>query len=91
MESMGEVSRALRVEFCDIGETPSMSSREWDMYMSFMSLEEMNNVLKYRFDEDRRRALMSLFLQKSTVRGFLGAKSDTAFSIQRTPEVSSFL
>lgn len=84
----GEVLRALRVDVCDIGETPSISSREWDLYMSFLSREETDSILKYRFDEDRRRALVSVFLQKCTVRHFLGAKSDAVFSIQRTPEVS---
>ena len=73
--------------FCDISEVPSLAGREWDMYLSFLSKEEVDNVLKYRFDDDRRRALVSVMLQKCLVRTFIGAENDTGFVIKRTPEV----
>lgn len=89
MEFMGrEEANPLRLRVLDIGETPSIASREWETYLSFLSEEEKCNVLKYRMDDDRRRALVSVFLQKSTVRRFLGAERDSDFRIERTPEVS---
>ena len=84
-----DVSKSLRIRVCDIRETPSVSSREWDTYLSLLSEEEKHNILRYRIDDDRRRALVSVMLQKSTVRSFLNATCDSSFSINRTPEVSN--
>ena len=80
--------RGAKIMFSDIREIPSVSSREWEAHLNLLSTNEQKNVLKYRFDDDRRRALVSLLLQKSMVRSQLGVENNTGFEIRRTPEVS---
>lgn len=76
--------------FTDIREIASLTSREWEAYMNLLTDREQNKVLKYRFDDDRRRALVSLLLQKAAVRAQLGVDSNMGFKIHRTPEVSVY-
>ena len=73
--------------YADIGEIASLTSREWEAHMNLLNDKERNEVLKYRFDDDRRRALVSLLLQKFIVRRRLGVESNVGFEINRTPEV----
>ncbi len=82
-----EPLRCAKIMFSDIRELHSVSSREWEAHMNLLSTREQNNVLKYRFDDDRRRALVSLLLQKSMVRSHLGVEDNASFEIRRTSEV----
>jgi hypothetical protein len=52
-----------------------------------LSEEEKNNVLKYVFVEDQRRAAGSVLLQKALIRKTFGFDSDGDFVISRTAEV----
>jgi hypothetical protein len=52
-----------------------------------LSEEEKNNVLKYVFVEDQRRAAGSVLLQKALIRKTFGFDSDLDFVISRTAEV----
>ena len=83
-----EPQRGAKIMFSDIREIHSVSSREWEAHLNLLSTKERNNVLKYRFDDDRRRALVSLLLQKSMVRSQIGVENNTGFEIRRTSEVS---
>jgi len=84
--SMIAVDTASIVWYCDIGEIASLQSPEWDAYLGFLTAVERERVLKYRFDDDRRRALISAMLQRWLVRSKLGLEKDTGFDILRTPE-----
>jgi len=72
--------------YCDIGEIASLQSKEWEAYMGLLTPAEQERVLKYRFDDDRRRALVSALLQRWLVRNKLGVEQDASFEILRTPE-----
>jgi phosphopantetheinyl transferase len=74
------------VWYCDIGEIASLISPEWNAYLSLLSPIEVDRVLKYRYDDDRRRALVSALLQRWLVRNKLGMDNDDSFEILRTPE-----
>ena len=78
------------ISYTDIREISSLTGRDWEVYMAILTLKEQNKVLRYRFDDDRRRALVSLLLQKATVREHLGVDSNADFEICRTQEVSAY-
>ena len=80
------VNNGACVWYCDIGDIASIQSPDWKAYMTMLSPTERERVLKYRFDDDKRRALISLLLQRWLVRKKLGIDVDSGYEIRRTPE-----
>ncbi len=74
------------VFFCDISEIASVVGTEWEMYIGMLNSQEKDRVLKFRFDDDRRRALVSTLLQRWIVRKQLNVDRNECFEIKRTIE-----
>lgn len=77
--------------YSSIVDVPCTQSAEWNIFLSFVSDEERIKIMKFRFDDDRKRALVSILLQKAFVRHRIGAANDEdgdtgGFIIRRTPE-----
>lgn len=71
---------------CTIEDLPCTQSADWNVFMSFVTDEERIKILKFRFDDDRKRALVSILLQKALVRHHLNTTLDDGFVIKRTTE-----
>lgn len=85
--------------FCSIVDVPCTQSAEWNIFLSFVSDDERIKITRFRFDDDRKRALVSILLQKAFIRhrldqgvglrtdgGSYDDNDDDAFSIRRTQE-----
>ena len=76
---------------CSIADVPCTQSAEWSMLLSFVTDEERSRILKFRFDDDRKRALVSVLLQKALIRHHLCASTDKGFCIRRTKENKPYM
>jgi len=76
---------------CTIADVPSAQSAEWSQLLSFVNTEERTKILKFRYDDDRKRALVSILLQKALIRHYLGHSTDEGFVIRRTPENKPYM
>lgn len=75
------------VWYADITELPSITSADWDTHLSVLSSEDRERVTRFRLEDDRKRALVSLLLQRALIRAYIEAADDKEFDIQRTREV----
>ena len=48
---------------------------------------EKKKILSFLFEEDQKRALVSILIQRAIIRDYLKATDDSCYSISRTPEV----
>ena len=58
--------------FCSIVDVPCTQSAEWNIFLSFVTDDERMKITRFRFDDDRKRALVSILLQKAFIRHRLG-------------------
>jgi hypothetical protein len=56
----------------------------WSIYLRTLSGEDAKRVEEFLFTEDKKRALISILLQKAATREFLGLPNDHGYTIERT-------
>ena len=64
-------------------------SPQWDFLLGTLTDAERTKALKYHFDDDRKRSLLSKLLQKAMIRQNFMIR-DEAFSIRSTSKVIFF-
>ena len=73
--------------YCDINElivdTDNKESA-WHVYWQTLNDAELKKVDEYLFPDDKKRALVSILLQKAAIRHRLGLHIDEGFTIERT-------
>ena len=69
---------------CNIEE---VEDKDWNNYLSIINKEDKERVLKFRFFDDQKRALLSVYLQHALVRQHVRATNDSDYKILRTREV----
>ena len=77
--------------YCTIEDVPCTQSAEWALFLSFVSDEERTKIIRFLRDDDRKRALVSILLQKALIRYHLSANNDSGFCIRRTPENKPYM
>jgi phosphopantetheine--protein transferase-like protein len=87
---LAEYDNGAAIWYSDISEIASVTSQEWDAHMGMLTAVERQRVMKYRFDDDRRRALVSALLQNWMVRLKLRVDNNDSFEILRTIENKPF-
>jgi len=54
------------------------------------SEEDRAKILKFRFEDDRKRALLSVLMQRALIREYLGLEDDSGYEVVRTTEGKPF-
>lgn len=64
------------------------SKSYWDFFMSILSQDERKKVEAFRLESDRWRSFLSIQLQKSIIRSYIGTNrnDDGSYEIRRTKE-----
>ena len=63
---------------------------DWKFYLNEMTTTvEKKKILSFLFEEDQKRAFVSILIQRAIIRDHLKAIDDSSYSISRTPEVSA--
>lgn len=71
--------------YTDINKLDNMNSTSTKFLLDLLSQKEKEKVMKFHFDDDKKRSLLSVYLQKALVRYFLQL-DDNNFVIERTTE-----
>lgn len=87
----GKVEDGHYMWYCSIADVPCTQSTEWTTFLSFTTDEERARILRFRLEDDRKRALVSLLLQKALIRHHLGITSNDGYCIQRTAENKPYM
>lgn len=72
--------------YTDINQFRDEDDQVWKASLKSLSTAEQAKVLKFAFFDDRKRCLLSTFLQKSLIRTHLQCARDDEFKIERTRE-----
>lgn len=80
-------SAAYSLWYASIESVPDEKSH-WDYINNvLLTLTERESVNKFVFIEDRKRALLSILLQRSVIRFVFSINDDSEYSISRTAQV----
>jgi 4'-phosphopantetheinyl transferase len=71
---------------CDIRELPEVEGAEWTELLSILTDAERDKVTRFRLFSDRKRAFLSVQMQRCVIRSFTGLSSDDLYEIRRTQE-----
>ena len=71
--------------YTDINKLDDMNAASTKYLLDLLSQREKEKVMKFHFDDDKKRSLLSIYLQKALVRYFLQFDDDN-FVIERTAE-----
>ena len=71
---------------CDIRELPAAEGAEWSEMLNILTDAEREKVSRFRFFSDRKRAFLSVQMQRCVIRSFTGLSSDDLYEIRRTQE-----
>lgn len=77
--------------YCSIADVPCTQSAEWTTFLAFTTDEERARILRFRIEDDRKRALVSVLLQKALIRHHLGITSNEGYCILRTAENKPYM
>jgi hypothetical protein len=64
---------------------------EWNFYLKHLEEEDRKKVLSFVFEDDQKRSLVSVMMQRAMIRYQLGADHDADYCIRRTREVCTIL
>ena len=71
--------------YTDITKLSDINTPSSKYLLDLLSIKEKEKVMKFYFDDDKKRSLLSVYLQKALVRHFLKIDNDN-FIIERTAE-----
>lgn len=71
--------------YADISKLSGINTASTQYLLNLLSVKEKEKVMKFYFDDDKKRSLLSVYLQKALVRHFLKIDSNS-FVIERTAE-----
>eukprot|EP01041_Mallomonas_annulata_P011637 gene11637-24368_t len=66
------------------------NTREWQILLSCVPIEERKKIASFRFDDDRKRAIFSALLQRSLIRKYFNI-DDSQYEILRTKENKPYM
>jgi 4'-phosphopantetheinyl transferase len=68
----------------------NIDNPQWLFLLSTLTSDESDKVQRFHYFDDKKRAILSLLLQKAVIRKFCNLKDNQSFEIQRTVEGKPF-
>jgi len=64
-----------------------LGSELWEYMLNILTRTEKLKVLRYHFDDDKQKSLISRYLQRAMIRDHFGLKDDQYYDIRSSPKV----
>ena len=61
---------------------------EWKFYLDQMISADRDKILSFLFEDDQKRAFVSIMMQRAVIRKRLNVNNDTGYTIEKTSEVT---